>query len=82
MGEAVDEYSSLIDFRSRGRFPVAGVVLILLGIVLLLYTLDVLNFDYVSRYWPVLLIVAGAWLLYSRFAGQDAAPKEMGHERQ
>lgn len=81
-GEYVDEYSSLIDFRSRGRFPVAGVALILLGTVLLLHTLDILDFYWVSRYWPVLLILAGAWLLYNRFAGTDAAPKEMGHERQ
>ena len=81
-GEYVDEYSSLIDFRARGRFPVAGVVLILLGIVLLLHTMDILDFYYVARYWPVLLILAGAWLLYNRFVGADPAPKEMGHERE
>ena len=81
-GEQVDEYSSLIDFRSRGRFPVAGVALILLGTILLLHTLNVLDFYYVARYWPVLLIVGGAWLLYLRFTGAEAAPKEIGHERQ
>ena len=54
LGEPVDEYSSLIDLRSRGNFPVAGVALIVLGIVLLLHTLDVLNFDYLAR------ILAGA----------------------
>ncbi len=81
-GEAVDEYSSLIDFRSRGRFPMAGVALILLGAVLLLHTLDILNLEYLARYWPVLLIAAGVWLLYIRFTGPDAAPKEIGHERQ
>jgi len=81
-GEYVDEYSSLIDFRSKGRFPVAGVALVLLGIVLLLHTMDILSFYYVSRYWPALLILAGLWLLYNRFAGPDPAAKEMGHERQ
>jgi hypothetical protein len=81
-GEYVDEYSSLIDFRARGRFPVAGVALILLGIVLLLHTMGILDFYYVARYWPVLLILAGAWLLYNRFTGADPAPKEVGHERQ
>jgi TM2 domain-containing membrane protein YozV len=81
-GEYVDEYSSLIDFRSRGKFPVAGVALILLGTILLLHTLDILDFYYVARYWPVLLILAGAWLLYNRFAGADPAPREIGHERQ
>jgi len=81
-GEYVDEYSSLIDLRSRGRFPMAGVGLIVLGIILLLHTLDLLDFYYVSRYWPALLILAGLWLLYNRFAGADPAPKEMGHERE
>ena len=81
-GEYVDEYSSLIDFRARGRFPVAGMALILLGIVLLLHTMGILDFYYVARYWPVLLILAGAWLLYNRFTGADPAPKEVGHERQ
>jgi len=82
LGEPVDEYSSLVDFRSRGRFPMAGVALILLGVVLLLDTLDILNLENFARYWPVLLIAAGLWLLYIRFAGPAAAPKEIGHERQ
>jgi hypothetical protein len=60
---------------------VAGVVLICLGIALLLHTLDLWDFSRVLVYWPVLLILAGAYLLYNRFAGQDAGPKEMGHER-
>jgi len=81
MGEPVDEYSSIIDLRGRHNVPVAGIALIVLGILLLLHTLDLLDFEYVARYWPVLLIAAGAYLLYGRFAGHDAAPKEMGHER-
>jgi hypothetical protein len=76
-GEPVDEYSSLIDLRSRSRVPVAGIVLILLGVVLLLHTLGVLQMDYVVQYWPVLLIAAGAYLLYVRFA----APREASNER-
>lgn len=80
MGEPVDEYSSLINLRAGGgQFPVAGVVLIVLGIVLLLHTLDVLDFRYVARYWPVLLIAAGAYMLYARYFGNK---EEMGHERQ
>jgi hypothetical protein len=76
-GEPVDEYSSLIDLRSRSHVPVAGVVLILLGVVMLLHTLDVFSLEYVARYWPILLIAAGVYLLYVRFA----APKEASHER-
>lgn len=82
MGEPVDEYSSLVNLRgAKGQFPVAGVALIALGILLLLHTLNLLDFYYVSRYWPVLLILAGVYLLYARFAG-GGEPKEIGHERQ
>jgi hypothetical protein len=72
-GEPVDEYSSLVDLRGRpNQVPVAGAALIILGVLLLLHTLDLLDFEYVVRYWPVLLILAGAYLLYSRFAGKEA----------
>jgi hypothetical protein len=77
-GEPVDEYSSLVDLRGRpNQVPVAGAALIILGVLLLLHTLDLLDFEYVARFWPVLLIAAGAYLLFSRFTG-----KEAGHERQ
>jgi len=82
-GEPVDEYSSL--FYTGGRktnVPVAAIALIALGVLLLLHTLDLLDFAYVARYWPVLLIAAGAWLLYGRLSGHDAAPSEVRHERQ
>ena len=73
LGEPVDEYSSLINLRGRrDQIPVAGIALIVMGILLLLHTLDLLNFDYVVRYWPVLLIAAGAYLLYGRFTSNDA----------
>ncbi len=68
-GELVDEYSSLIDLRSQGQFPAAGVGLIVVGILMLLHTLDLFDFHYVVRFWPVLLIMAGAYMLYVRFAG-------------
>jgi TM2 domain-containing membrane protein YozV len=82
-GEPVDEYSSLIDFRNhKGQVPVAGIALIVLGVLLLLHTLDFLNFEYMVRYWPALLIVAGVYLLWGRFFGEPAAEAEMRHERQ
>ncbi|MGD0498174.1 MAG: B-box zinc finger protein [Bryobacteraceae bacterium] len=81
MGEPVDEYSSLINLRAGGQVPVAGVVLILLGAALLLHTLDLLDLRYVARFWPVLLIAGGAYMLYVRFSSQDNAPKEAPHER-
>jgi hypothetical protein len=82
-GEPVDEYSSLIDLGGRrSNLPVAALALIVLGVLLLLHTLDILNMEYVARYWPVLLIAAGAWLLYGRLAGHQSAPPEVRHERQ
>jgi hypothetical protein len=69
-GEPVDEYSSLVPMRGRGdQAPVAGVALVVLGILLLLHTLELLDFDRVARYWPVLLIAVGVYLLWGRIAG-------------
>jgi hypothetical protein len=82
MGEAVDEYSSLVNLSGRSdQIPVAAVVLIILGILLLLHTLELLDFDRVVRFWPVLLIVAGVYLLYGRFTGRETATGEVRDER-
>jgi hypothetical protein len=72
-GEPVDEFSSLISLNGRGDQAVAaGVILVVLGLVLLLRTLDILNIDeMMARYWPVLLIAAGVWLLWGRIAGHS-----------
>jgi hypothetical protein len=48
---------------------VAAVALIVLGVVLLLHTLDLFDFEVVARYWPALLIALGLYLLYNRFSG-------------
>jgi hypothetical protein len=83
LGEPVDEYSSLINFgHTKSNTPVAAIALIVLGFLFLAHTLELLDFEYVARYWPVLLIAAGAWLLYGRLKGHDAAPAEVRHERQ
>jgi hypothetical protein len=78
-GEPVDEYSSLLNLRGApNRVPVAAIGLIVLGVLLLLHTLDLLNFEYVARYWPVLLIAAGIYMLWERFSGRNG---EVRHER-
>jgi Domain of unknown function (DUF5668)/B-box zinc finger len=80
-GEPVDEYSSLIDLRGRrDQVPVAAVALIVLGVVLLLRTLDLFDFEVVVRYWPVLLIALGLYLLYNRFSG-DGQREGVRHGR-
>jgi hypothetical protein len=84
VGEPVDEYSSILDLHGH-NVPVAGIMLIVLGVVLLLNTLNILDFDRVARYWPVLLIAAGVWLLYGRLMGRASAGypphEEVRHER-
>jgi len=70
LGEPVDEYSGLLSLEgTRHGATALGAVLVLLGVILLLQTLHLFNFAYLARYWPVLLIGAGAYLLYSRFSG-------------
>jgi len=79
-GEPVDEFSSIVNLRGRsGTFPAGAVVLIVLGVVLLLNTLEILQFRYIVRYWPVALIVVGVYMLYLRVAGQGDG--EVRHER-
>ncbi len=86
LGEPVDEFSSLIEFNPRSRsFPVGAVVLIVLGVLFLLNTLDILRLGQVLRFWPVALIAVGAYMLYIRIVG-DSAPsgdvQEVRHGRQ
>ncbi len=68
-GLVVDEFSSLFPVRGgSSKFPVAPILLIVLGVVFLLNNLDFLQFERFIRYWPVLLIFLGAYMLYLRMA--------------
>jgi len=83
-GEPVDEFSSILDVHGRrGGFPIGAITLIGLGVLLLLNTMDVIQIRYLLRYWPVLLILLGAYMLYERLeAGGDGVQREVRHERQ
>ncbi|HTT64717.1 MAG TPA: B-box zinc finger protein [Bryobacteraceae bacterium] len=82
-GEPVDEFSSILDVHGRrGGFPVGAITLIALGVLLLLSTTDVIQLRYLLRYWPILLILAGAYMLYVRIAGDGPVGQEVRHERQ
>jgi len=70
-GQAVDEFSSLLPLRGTSRFPVAPVVLIFVGIVFLLNNLEILELARVLRYWPVLLIALGVYMLYIRVSSHS-----------
>ena len=81
-GEPVDEFSSILDVHGRrGGFPIGAITLIGLGVLLLLNTTEVIQLRYLLRYWPVLLILAGAYMLYVRLEGGAVQP-EVRHERQ
>jgi hypothetical protein len=92
-GIAVEEWSSLITpNRQISRAPIGPVLLIVLGVLFLLDTLHLIAFRELARFWPVLLIVAGAVMLYNRIAGRhgtrnvldqplESAPMESTHEQ-
>ena len=84
-GEPVDEFSSILDVHGRrSGFPVGAITLIALGVLLLLSTTDVIQLRYLLRYWPVLLILMGAYMLYVRLegGGDNSIRQEVRHERQ
>jgi Domain of unknown function (DUF5668) len=75
MGIRVDEWSSLLSqSRYTGRAPVGPVVLILIGVVFLLDSLHLIEFREIGRFWPVILIVVGAYMLYTRVSGRAEVP--------
>jgi hypothetical protein len=79
-GEPVDEFSSIVDLRGRpGTFPIGALVLIALGVILLLDTMDILRFGEIARYWPVLLILLGVWKLYARVAEDGREVRDERH---
>lgn len=77
LGEPVDEFSSLVQLDPRrGGTPVLPIVLIALGVLFLLNNLGLLYMARIMRYWPVLLIAAGAWMLYARLTSSE--PEQPG----
>jgi hypothetical protein len=71
-GIAVDEWSSFAGPPRPGRPGVrnsAGpAILIGIGVLFLLDNLDLIEFRRVGRFWPVILIASGAYMLYTRTA--------------
>jgi hypothetical protein len=89
LGQPVDEFSSLVNVRQQSY--TGGLLLIVLGVVFLLNTLDILSLRQVLKFWPVLLIALGATMLYQRIRtdagdrpGPDSSPSmtsEVHNER-
>ena len=71
-GLVVDEFSSLFPVHgSANKFPVAPILLIVLGVIFLLNNLDLFQVERIIRYWPVLLIGLGVYMLYARMSGSS-----------
>lgn len=68
-GQPVEEFSSLSSIGGFDGFPTGAVVLIGLGFLLLLNTLDLISIEAVIRFWPAGLILLGVYMLYSRMKG-------------
>jgi TM2 domain-containing membrane protein YozV len=80
IGIPVDEWSSLVARnRYSTRTPIGPVVLIILGVLFLLDTLRIIEFRELARYWPVLLIVVGAFMLYNRMNGPSPSAPPASH---
>ena len=47
--------------EQRPAPPMGAVILIVIGVLFLLNTLDVLRWFWIGRFWPVILIVVGVW---------------------
>jgi len=73
LGHPVDEFSSLAPMGGS-RFPVAPVILIGLGTVLLLDNLGLFELRRMLRFWPVLLIGAGLYMLFNRYFSKGPRP--------
>ena len=54
--------------ENGSRFPATPVILIFLGAILLLNNLGLLELRRALRFWPVLLIGAGLYMLYNRYS--------------
>ena len=78
-GTAPHEFSQLVQMdRASGRFPVAALVLIGIGGLLLLDTTNLISIDRLFHLWPVGLILIGAYMLYERM-GPNTQPTTPAH---
>ena len=59
----------------KGNSLVWGIILIIIGGIILLEQLNVDVFDHVWRFWPVILIIWGAFKLYYGLKERKEEPK-------
>ncbi len=79
LGEKVDEFSGLVHLKGPESSLLAPAILIAGGILFLLLNFGLINFYEIVRFWPVVLIVIGVYMLYARYSGRSES--EVNHER-
>ena len=73
-GIPVDEFSSLMPTEGGSRFPIVPMLLIAFGSVFLLDTLEIYEVRRLVRFWPVLMIGMGLYLLFARMKNSGPRP--------
>ena len=67
LGQPVEEFSGLAQPGGRASgLPIAAIFLIVFGTLFLLNNLDILELRRLVRFWPVLMIGAGLYMLWAR----------------
>jgi hypothetical protein len=80
MGVPIEEWSSLMGRPGVGtRAPVGPILLIVIGVLFLLDTLNLVHFREIGRFWPVLLIAVGAYMLWNRVTSLPIQPGEQSY---
>ena len=80
-GLPVDEFSSILPLHAgAGGFPIGPVALIAAGVIFLLHNLGALRISQIVRFWPVLLIVLGIYMIYVRI-NPPSPDEEARHEQ-
>lgn len=74
LGQPVDEFSSLFPAPEGAGSTMTGAALIAFGVLFLLINFDVIQLHQVVKFWPILLILLGAYMLYSRLGGGRRPP--------
>lgn len=79
-GESVDEFSGPFSLRELARSsPVAGIVLIAAGIVILLHSLGYWHIGDLLPFWPAILIAMGVYMVYERVTSRREEEERGGH---
>jgi TM2 domain-containing membrane protein YozV len=75
LGLPAEEWSSLVGRPGpASRAPVGPILLIVIGVLFLLDTLNLIHFREIGRFWPVLLIAVGAYMLWNRVTSLPVEP--------